>query len=236
MRGDEVVTKINGRLRKRGFSLMAVLIISVLGLAIVGATLQIVVSSSGAGRASSAASVKYNLLQNAVEEGKSALRSSMDNLDPPLRYENYASTPTPVLHSADDLLVNKDFGTGAKGIAKTTNLSKFDLGRLGITGNGGTLTVAIYDMQYPPNKIDPSLTDLEIINRIPPSIELTAASNWHVGESYQSHKERKDDNSAFVENNGVYLVRAELTLFNKNRPPEVTVLDTAVIQSNNMVN
>ncbi|MDR1650861.1 MAG: hypothetical protein LBR87_03660, partial [Synergistaceae bacterium] len=60
--------------RRRGFSLIVVLIVSLLGLAIVGATVQMTFLSSGAGRFAASGVDKYNFLQDAVEEGKAHLK------------------------------------------------------------------------------------------------------------------------------------------------------------------
>jgi type II secretory pathway pseudopilin PulG len=144
-----------------GFSLVVVLIIAIIGLAMVGATLQMTMTSSGAGRVASATGVKYNFLQDAVEEGKAALKRAMSgDLAPPRFFTD--TDPSPAdgsITEADDLLIEVDFGAGTNGIVKDLPLDKRDLGRLGIAGDSGTLVVAIYDMQYKPSWVHQDVRD-----------------------------------------------------------------------------
>ena len=158
--------------KRAGFSLIIVLIISLVGFAIVGVTLQLTVLSSGSGRVVSAAHTKYNILQDAVEEGKAALKEAMVGVDFPLTYDDTGEKIT----SADMLLVDYDFDENEpKGVVYNRGLNRGDLGRLGIAGNGGSLKVAVYDMQYDPKKIPKEVGDGEDeispgeLNMLPPS-------------------------------------------------------------------
>jgi type II secretory pathway pseudopilin PulG len=211
-------TARNGNLgRRRGFSLLIVLVIAIIGLAVVGVTVQMTTTSSGAGRMASATNVKYNFLQHAVEEGKAALKEKMDNEDDPPRFVGYDTTPT--ITAADELLIDEDFGIGEDpGIVKNTTLTKAQLGRLGIAGDSGTLVVKIYDMGYDPKKVSPGSDDE--LKKIPPSI-IIAKDQWN------NRGEEGEILSESSLNVGAYLVRASLRVGDSE-----TVLDSAIMQAN----
>lgn len=235
--------------RRSGFSLIMVLIISMIGLAIIGATLQFTVMSSGSGRVVSAGNTKYNFLQDAVEEGKAALKQAMDSPDiKPPRYfpEDGASADIGVIVSVDQLLIKHDFDTGLqKGWVFTRLIDKGQLGKLGIAGNGATLDVKIYDMQYKGDDVDPAIPS-DQMKLLPPAMSL-------FGGATSYHDPTVDDNpfsgssggggsgsgsggsggggggaAGETTNAGVYLIRASLLINGQAAP---TILDTAVIQS-----
>jgi hypothetical protein len=233
--------KFNGAKRsagpagKRGFSLLVVLIIAIIGLAIVGATLQFTVSSSGAGRVASASSTKYNLLQDAVEKGKAALKAAMDNTASPPRYPQ---TPGALIKSTDDLLLPDT--PNPLGNAIYQEFDKGELGRLGIAGNSGTLAVQIYDMQYDPKNVAPvgagaDNISPEQLNLIPPSITVTGEGGINPGMStLNANRQRLRRVGGTADNTGVYLVRATLRVNDATAAGKTWMLETAIIQSNNM--
>jgi hypothetical protein len=216
--------------KRAGFSLIVVLIISLVGLAILGATLQFTVSAGGAGRVAGASGAKYNLLQEAVEEGKAALMEIMDNTKPIPRHANADEDDEPPIDDLSDLLVSADLGGPARGVVKNQPISSSELGRLGImdnTGGGGTLSVHIYDMQYTPTLIDDSSMPADEFEMLPPSIILDFV-NW---SAYPNLKQANEEITGpkGAANTGAYLIRATLSVGGRK-----TTLDTAVLQANNM--
>ena len=231
------------RMRKRaGFSLLIVLIISIVGLAIIAVTMQMTVLSTGSGRVVSAGNTKYNFMQDAVELGKAILRMAMDNSDERPVYKGKNNPITDI----DDLLIACKYCPDELELPDpwefhcweiSRELNRADLGKLGIAGNGGQLVVKVYDMQYDWDAVDLANPDDE--KMLPPSLELTgtAAAGSYVGESGMlpigpSNPTHDDGFSGGPpkppENAGVYLIRATLTIEGKR-----TILDTAVIQANN---
>ena len=219
------------KLKKRtGFSLIVVLIISLIGLALVGATLQFTVSAGGSGRVANASGTRYTLLQAAVEEGKGVLMSAMDNVDPIPRHPNADANPEPPISELGGLLIDTDLGGPALGVVRRETLSPSALHRAGIwdtSGEGGVLTVSIYDMQYDPDVIDVPSMPAEDFSILPPSIMLDPASWRKDGDTILADEE--DEVGVGLLNTGVYLIRAELLVGGRR-----TILDTAVFQSNNM--
>jgi hypothetical protein len=218
--------------KKRGFSLIFVLILSVVAFSIVGGIFQFVVNSGGAGRIASSSDGRYNLLQDSAELGKAALKKMMDNTDPPPRFSDYdkyeGATPPSGITSADQLLINVDLYGHGKGVIARRNLSSFELGRRGIVGPGGVLEVKIYDMQYKDKYISATISDAERI-KLPPAIVLKGVDPWKLIGDIKNVEEY--DNSASGEgstNTGAYLVRSVLTVGGRE-----SILDTAVFQSNN---
>ena len=213
--------------KRHGFSLLLVLIISVLGMTMIAAAMQITVLSSGSGRVVSAGNEKYNTLQSAVQEGMAALHKAMvDNTDDgPIRCDG------DTIETVDCLLVAHDFGAGLElGIVCDRPLSGSDLGKLRIAGNSGTLRVAVYDMQYDPQKISPTLSGTPaLLNMLPPSLILEGGSGWG-GRSVTTEAPDVDPNAhrTASSNDGVYLVRATLNVSGRT-----WILDSAIIQSTN---
>ncbi|MCL2683626.1 MAG: hypothetical protein FWE55_00130 [Synergistaceae bacterium] len=218
------------RLRKRsGFSLIIVLIVSLIGFAIVAVALQATMMSSGSGRAVSAGNTKYNFLQDAVEEGKAALKKAMDNDNPPPRYADYDTEPS--LTDVDDLLIEHSFNAAlGNGVVLHRNFNRNQLGRLGIAGrNSGSLTVKVFDMQYPADSVAPGID----ISLFPPSMFLygSGEGSYDPGTVPPTTSPGAIGSGAAT-NAGVYLIRASLEVAIGSET-EKTLLDTAVIQSNN---
>jgi type II secretory pathway pseudopilin PulG len=226
--------------RKKGFSLIAVMIISLVNLAIMGVALQFAVSSSGGGRVNSAMAVKYNLLHSALEEGKARLKESMDNetLPIPRWYTGKEGIDenTPIEY-ADMLLLSGDLGE------RTVTLWDADnkMERLGIFGEIGVLTVKIYDMQYKPESVAENVRDLQLL---PPSMLLTANRKKNP-EKYTEVKapgtgiDSERQISGPPDNMGAYLIRAALSVYSKDtdeNPIHTWSLETSVIQANNKTN
>jgi type II secretory pathway pseudopilin PulG len=220
----------NGR---RGFSLITVLIIAIIGVAIVGVTMQLMTSSSGAGRVASAAVTKYNILQAAVEEAKAVLKENMDNTNPPPRY--FKTSPTPItastdITSSDMLLIETDLIAQGPGIAVKRTLTRTDLGQLGIAGNNGDLSVAIYDMQYEPARVRVDLMSSADVARLPPSINLKGDADWDPSVRVKVAEEKAAGLlGGNATNMGVYLIRARLVLNGSE-----DTLDSSLMQSNNL--
>ncbi|MDR1651649.1 MAG: hypothetical protein LBR87_07660 [Synergistaceae bacterium] len=231
--------------KKSGFSLIAVLIISLIGLAAVGAALQFANVSSGAGTMSSALSVKYNILQDAVEEGKARLKRSMDNLDPPHRYFDKASVPEDTVITQSDMLLLADEYTVPGEVSprplgyREVPLGRGDLTRLGIPGDSGELVVRIYDMQYDPEKIAEVGTESGQIAPaelalLPPSVSVLGADDFEIGITTDAPDyDRTIGHGLSANNTGVYLIRASLSVTGAGSEMRAWTLDTSIIQSNN---
>ncbi|MDR1508741.1 MAG: hypothetical protein LBS53_03810 [Synergistaceae bacterium] len=210
--------------RKRGFSLIVVLILSLVSLAILGVTLQHAMGSGGAGRISSSSSGRYNLLQNSVEEGRAELKRIMSTDVSPPRFQKFNDEGFKI-SAADDLLIDVDPSGLGTGVISRENVSPAELAGMGIIGKNGAIEVKIYDMQYNGDSISESITDAER-KKLPPSIVI-AVSPWKVIGNIKDVVE--DDSNKWRESNtGVYLVRAALTVDGRE-----SVIDTAVFQSNN---
>jgi hypothetical protein len=206
------------------FSLIAVLIISLIGLAVIGALLQITVISGGAGRTASVNAVKYNRLQEAVEEGKAKLKEKMMALgaDPAPRYN--AVGP---IDDLDDLLISFDLDGPDPGIVRRVEIPASELGRMGIfvpSGTTATLTVAIYDMGYdssPENiQIDPSDADF---SKIPPAISLDVSGASGAGTT---DMDKSPTTEGGANDAGTYLIRATLALGD-----EEFIMESAIMQA-----
>jgi hypothetical protein len=156
------------RNRREGFSLIAVLIIGLVGLAMIAAAIQMTTADAGVGRSSSNANARYNLLSSEIEKERAKLKEIFENphtVSAPPRRASLSSHST-IANSAD-LLID--------GYPISADLSQSDLARYGISGKNGELTVCIYDILYEASEVDPSSTE-ENRNALPQSLPLSAPS------------------------------------------------------------
>ena len=236
-----------------GFSLIIVLIVLSVGFIIIGATLNMIITSSGSARVISAGNTKYNFMQEAVQLGQTNLKAAMNNpKDPP----KYGGGP---IREVEDLLVElRDFtpflpheGWNFDGRTFSWNLVRSDLGKLGIAGPGANLTVKIYDMQYSASSVAADITE-DAKKWLPPAIRLHGAiglgignpeagelgGGWEGSSELPNPDSGSDPNpnpsppqpTSQAGNAGIYLIRATMTIAGQDDKP--TVLDTAVIQAN----
>ena len=169
------VIKPRGR---RAFSLIAVLVIALAGMALVGGILYTFNSFSGASRQVTSDSFEYNLLQEATERGKADVRDKILAIEPPANPTEFeANNPDkrPMkwkdgkaegskIGSPNDLLIN------LKEIAnpQVTHITT------GAGGARGVLTLYIFDMEYSTsNDLAPSLSDNDRA-QLPPAIQSEA--------------------------------------------------------------
>ena len=115
------------------------------------------------------------------------------------------------------------------------DLGHDELRRQGIAGDGGSLVVKIYDMQYDPGKVDDAMSDSEL-SQLPPSVKLTGASDWTDSSvtTWGPDYEKETGYGSGADNSGVYLVRATLEVRGSGGGADgVWTLDSAIVQSNN---
>jgi hypothetical protein len=198
------------RLRKRSaFSLLAVLVIAMVGMAIVGAIMHTFQSSVGATHVVISKKLEYNLLQDGVEKGKSILKSRMNNTDPPPRGVNMDN-----IDSLDDLLLED-------GVVYTRNLGGSDL-----AGGTGRIVVQIFDMEYNPANVH--ITEPGEMEKLPPSILLGSVGGRYGDEEVDIRNPSGGGSS----NSGAYLIRATLEINDAHGDKRIKVLDTSILQSN----
>jgi hypothetical protein len=218
----------------KGFALLIVLFIAVVGLAMTGLLAQVMTVSSASGRVASAEITKSNLLQSALEEGKGLLKEVMDNKNPALRYfhnksGNLISETTDITSVKDLYLADPSAKQSAKplGYKKDRNLDKAALGPLGIFGDSGSLTVRIYDMQYDPKLVKVSPAEIEFL---PPATNIKE-TGFNEESSAPDQDRKKPPLSGF----GIYLVRATLSIKGPAPGSDKTwILDSAIVQSSRL--
>ena len=185
---------------RRGFSLIIVLLVSLIGLAVVGAMMQIAMVNAGAGRTASTINRDYNLLVSEAEEARAWIIASLDNGKVPRRADIGAA-----ITSADNLLVWN---------ARRRDLSARDMGLYGLGGNSGTVTVKVYDMRYDAD--DVSLTEPVEINRLPPALIMSVGdipkNEVTKDENNLRDDSNSDDKKVPAAELGAYLIRASLEI------------------------
>jgi hypothetical protein len=129
-------------LRRRAFSLIAVLIIAIAGLALVGGILYTFQAFSGASRQATLSSREYNLLQDAVEQGKAFVREqtlALVSSDKPLTWKREGFDNK--VYSVGSLLLRDKSGNNVIGhLIKDKQVKE--------NGLDGTLNLYIYVMGY----------------------------------------------------------------------------------------
>jgi hypothetical protein len=151
--------------KRRGFSLIAVLIIAVAGMALVGGILYTFQAFSGSARQVISSSWVYNDLQEGVEQGKAFLREKILALDPGtdkvLTWKPDSGTH---IDELEDLLICDTSGTPIGHIVHKNINEK---------GVNGTMDVYIYAMGYTSSDIAPGIDAAERA-KLPPIIEVNS--------------------------------------------------------------
>jgi hypothetical protein len=153
--------------RRPAFSLVAVLILAIAGMAVIGGVMYTFDAFSGSARMTVSGTTEYNVLQDAVERGKSFLREEMTKTGVTVALR---AAPPSQITSHRDLLI-QDSGTVIGHFVVSE-----DMKGLGGHQSIGVLNVYIYDMQYDPATVNPGMTDAERA-ALPPSLNLTATGS-----------------------------------------------------------
>jgi hypothetical protein len=202
--------------KARGFSLVLVLIISVIGMALLGGIMYTFQSFAGASRATIANDLKYNILQDGVEKGKTELKARMNNINPPPRWMDKAGlNENSDIDSLSMLLL-------VDGVVLDQAVAMRD--------GGGRIKVEIFDMQYDPapGKNDITITDDEELALLPPSVMIAGANAAWNNKMALDPGGLTPFSGGAAGNSGVYLIRATLV-----RGSEVKILESSIMQSNN---
>ena len=116
--------------KHKGFSLLIVLLLSLVGMAVVGVTLDAANRSSGAGRVTTRSGDAYNILQSEIEKARAALKAEMSSRKDPIKYGGGN------IDSLEDITVLKDDHTPFWLFSYSDDVMK------------GNVSVGIYDMNY----------------------------------------------------------------------------------------
>jgi hypothetical protein len=146
---------------RRGFSLIIVLLISLVGLAVIGAVMNVATVNTGAGMTASTINRNYNLLVSEAEKARSWIIASLDKGLVP-----GGGAIRKAIMSPEELLVEELVGSG-----DVRTLSPKEMGLYGVGGNSGIVTLRIYNMQY--DNVSEKMNPADI-QRLPPSMMLPA--------------------------------------------------------------
>lgn len=117
-----------------GFSLLIVIVLSLIAMTFVGVSLNLASNSSSAGRISARLNDSYNILQSEIERARAALKAEMSSRKDAMKC---GLSENETIDSLDDLEVLKD---GAP-------FWRIDYGQK-VGSAAGDVSVRIYDMQY----------------------------------------------------------------------------------------
>jgi hypothetical protein len=190
-------------LARRGFSLIIVLLISLVGLAVIGSVMNIATVNTGAGMTASTINRNYNLLTSEVENARAWIIASLDKGEVPER--KGATGVQTQITSADQLLV--------QGGESRRQLSAKEMGLYGVGGTKGTVTVKVYDMQYFPDDVSDTLkSDPDEVKLLPPSSPLFVEKVEKSDETQNEPQAAGETGKGLAANAGAYLIRASLEI------------------------
>jgi hypothetical protein len=211
--------------KRRAFSLIAVLVIALAGMALVGGILYTFNSFAGASRQVTSDSWEYNILQEAVEQGKTYVREEMLKLDitkndKPLTWKENDSDK---VYAIDNLLIRASTGTHPQTghyIHRTVNER----------GLNGTLDLYIYAMDY--TSSDVAISSAAERASLPPMLVLSPntgrGGSGAVETGTPSDTDDEENKELEQPDAAAYLIRA--VFVDGNTGVEKSI-ETAVIQS-----
>ena len=209
------------RRARRGFSLLTVLMLSVIGVVLAAGAMHIASTSAGSRTVMVAENVGYNIMQQGVEHGKAILKERMNNEDPPPRWMDKPGATSNIETLA--MLLIED------GVVVDRLLT--DRERHSLGAREGRLTISIFDAEYDASKV--AITDEAVIRRLPPSLQLQGSQKWNQGGSLAPDDPGSGTiGGSSASNAGVYLIRATLTITDHRGNTLEKFVDSVVIQSN----
>lgn len=220
---------------RAGFSLVSVLIISVVSMAIMGGIAYMFNSYAGSSRVTIAQGQAYNTLQEGIEQGKAVLREAMKktNLEKtqdtnnlvPLDW-NYSRTDNDIIEDLEELRVK--IGPASDDLIDKAVI-KLDSGKdyqtVTVGGEKYKYRVRIYDMRYAEASVDLGSVERE---QLPPAMPFAAKTTGIFNPNAAAADDDGTAEAGSGGNYGIYLVRATLTPMDAGR---VRLIETAVIQA-----
>ncbi|MDL2264075.1 hypothetical protein LJC31_05425 [Synergistaceae bacterium OttesenSCG-928-I11] len=204
---------------RSGFSLVSVLIISIVGVAIMGGIAYMFNTYAGSSRVTIAQGEAYNLLQEGVERGKIFLREAMKSskTEAPLSW-NFDESFSGEIEELETLLIKDK--NGVVGIIVPANGDDDDFETVSIGGADYKYTVKIYDMRYTDVPIK---NDDDLKATLPPVMSFIAVTAKDEGPTLNVSEGASD-----IGNAGIYLVRALLEPVDGG---PLKMIETAVVQA-----
>lgn len=220
--------------RRGGFSLISVLVISMVAMTMMGSLAYTFSTTAASSRAQVASASARDMMVNGIEQARVYLRDQMKNIGRPLRW-NYSGEVGPEISSIDDInkLLIKPLGAnisdGRFATVIPSNGGADDHEKVTIGGRQWSFSVRIYDMQADGAHLAPTLSTAErasLIDALPQSMSFRAVAD-----------EDPDPNSLAVDagidqshRSGLYLIRALLSPDETMASPRM--IEVAVIQAN----
>lgn len=207
------------RSKRRGFSLIAVLIVTLCSMLMLGAVMGMSAVFSGASRTTMASDTVYNTLEREVERAKGALKMEMVQRKTPLR----RADPDGDIDRLSDLRV-------------TLNGSTFWTVNENVTvgSRSGRLNVEIYDMLYDTAKITAGIPSGERVDLPPAVLELNASGPANGAPSAPGAPVPGGGNGGNTPTSaGVYLIRASIKWDDAAAGESDRRIDVALTQNSN---
>ncbi|MDR1019238.1 MAG: hypothetical protein LBL73_00640 [Synergistaceae bacterium] len=215
--------------KRRAFSLIAVLVIALAGMALVGGILYTFNSFAGASRQVTSDSWEYNILQEAVEQGKTYVREEMikhgnNGGDEPLTWKENDSAKVGAI---DDLLIRSPAG----GHSQTGHYIHRTVNERGLNG---TLDLYIYAMGYTSSDVAPTLSPAErallppMMSPLPPNGGGGGSGGVLTATPLGTNSDEDEEPDEYKLDIAAYLIRA--VFVDADTGAEKSI-ETAVIQS-----
>jgi hypothetical protein len=187
--------------KRGGFSLIIVLILSIMGLAIVGVMLQLTAASSGAGIMATRGGHNYNMLSSEIENARATLAERLsDDIPAPRYFDPGGSVSETGDVTALDMLVIPG------GVVKDRALTTRELAEFGLK-DASRLVVKIYDMQYEPSLIKIP-TDADDFNLLPARVPVVGTGGDRPNDEPGGPPLPVSTGDSIADNAGSYLIRA----------------------------
>lgn len=204
---------------RAGFSLITVLIITIMSLAMMGSIIYVSATTAGSTRIDIAQADAFNIMQSGVEQAKAVLAAESRGVMRPLAC-TYEEMTSYTIESLDSLLIRRQEDGEAVGRVISDD-------EISIGGRKYSYTVSIYDMRYTGATIDAGDADstLALKAEIPQLMAFTV----YRADSNDPNVLAPNEGDVEREGAGIYLIRAVLTPKDSSGAPRV--VETAVVQA-----
>lgn len=208
---------------RSGFSLITVLVITIISLSLMGSIVYIFTATAGSTRVDMAQADQFNIMQSGIEQARALLIEESRTASVPLSCR-YNDDPSWTLESLDDLIIRDPSDTDRE-IGRVISDDAKQIG-----GHTYSFSVCIYDMHYAADgSTMTGIGDADALRELRASLPPLMSFTTREADDNDPNVLAPNEGNLNSERSGIYLIRATLTPH--HGAGAVRVVETAVVQT-----